>query len=65
MNNIEHHMSRIVRKLTFGNVRQAKIKMILRIRAVWSESSLAIFCKAKDAQFLYADKEDSVNTTRM
>ena len=34
-------MSRNVRKRTFGHVRPAKIQISLRIRAVWSESSLA------------------------
>ena len=33
-------MSRNVRKRTFEHVRPAKIQISLRIRAVWSESSL-------------------------
>ena len=36
-------------KRTFGNVRPAKIQIRLRIRAVWSESSLGAFWIAKDA----------------
>ena len=36
-------MSRNVRKRTFKNVRPAKIQIRLRIRAVWSESSLGAF----------------------
>ena len=35
------NMRRNVRKLTFSHVRQAKIQ--IRIRAVWSESSLGLF----------------------
>ena len=36
-------MSRNVRQRTFENVRTAKIQISLRIRAVWSESSLGAF----------------------
>ena len=50
-------MSRNIRKRTFGNVRPAKIQISLRIRAVWSESSLGAFWIAKDASFLHADNE--------
>ena len=44
-----------VRKRTFGHVRPAKIQISLRIRAVWSESSLSAFWIAKDAKFVHAD----------
>ena len=43
----------------------AKIQISLRIRAVWSESSLGAFWIAKDAKFLYADNEDYDQTARM
>ena len=36
-------MSRNVMKRTFSHVRPAKIKISLRIRAVWSESSMDAF----------------------
>ena len=58
-------MSRKVRKRTFGHVRPEKIQIRLRIRAVWSESSLGAFLTAKDAKFLYADNEDSDQTAWM
>ena len=38
-------------------MRPAKIQISLRIRAVWSESSLGTFWKAKDAKFLHAINE--------
>ena len=41
-------------------MRPAKIQ----IRAVWSETSLGAFWIAKDKIFLYADNEDSDQTTR-
>ena len=46
-------------------VRPAKIQISLRIRAVWSESSLGAFWLAKDGKFLHADNEDSDQTARM
>ena len=45
-------MSRNFRKRTFRHVRQAKIQISLRIRAVWSESSLGALYIAKAAKFL-------------
>ena len=48
-----------VRKHSFGQVRPAKIQISLYICAVWSESSLVAFYKAKDARFLHVDNEDS------
>ena len=57
--------SRNVRKCTFGNVRQEKIQIILRMRAVSSDSSLDAFWIAKDAKFLHADNEDSDQTAHM
>ena len=39
-----------VRKRSFRNVRPAKIQISLRIRAVWSESSLGAFRIARDAK---------------
>ena len=53
------------RKRNFGHVRPAKIQISLRIRAVWSESSLSAFSIAKDTKILYADNEDSDQTARM
>ena len=52
------YMNRKVRKRTFGHLRPAKIQIRLRIRAVWSESSLGAFWIANDATFLYAGNED-------
>ena len=45
------YMSRKVRKRTFGRLRPAKIQISLRIRAVWSESSLGAIKIAYDAKF--------------
>ena len=42
-------INRSVRKRIFGHVRPARIQIRLRIRAVWSESSLGAFWRAKDA----------------
>ena len=50
---------------TFGNVRPAKIQISLRIRAVWSESSLGAFWIAMDAKLLHADNENSDQTEWM
>ena len=58
-------ISRNVRKRTFWHVRPAKIQISLRIRAVWSESSLGTFWKAMDAKCLRADNEDSDQTALM
>ena len=58
-------MNRNVRKRTFVHVRQAEIQISLRIRAVWSESSLGAFWIAKDAKCLHGDYEDSNQTARM
>ena len=58
-------MTHNVRKRTFEHVRPAKNQIRLRIRAVWSESSLVAFRIAKDAKFLHADSEDSDQTVRM
>ena len=44
------------------HVRPAKIQISLRIRAVWSESSLGAFWIVKEAKFLHADDEDSDQT---
>ena len=54
-----------VRKSIFGPVRPAKIQISLRIRAVWSESSLGTLRIAKDAKFPHADNEDSDRTAQM
>ena len=58
------YMSRNVRKRTLG-MRPAKIHFSLRIRAVWSESSLVTFWTAKDVKFLHADNKDSNQTVRI
>ena len=42
------HMSSNVWKRNFGHVRPVKIQIRLRIRAVWSESSLDAYWIAKD-----------------
>ena len=46
-------------------MRPAKIEIRLRIRAVWSESSLGALRIANDAKFLHADNEDSDQTAQM
>ena len=51
-------MNRNVRKRTFGHVRPVKIQISLRIRAVWSESSLGAFWIAKDEKSSHADNGD-------
>ena len=51
-------MCRNIRKHTIRHVRPMKIQIRLRIRAVWSESSLGTFWIARDANFLKADKDD-------
>ena len=43
------NMSHNVKERTVGHTRPAKIQISLRIRAVWSESSLGAFRIAKDA----------------
>ena len=40
-------------------MRPAKFQISLRIRAVWSESSLDAFWIGKDAKFIYEDNEDT------
>ena len=44
---------------------QAKIPISLRIRAVWSESSLGAFWIAKEAKCIHVDREDSDKTAQM
>ena len=51
--------------LSDTSVRPAKIQISLRIRAVWSESSLDAFWIAKDAKFLHVHNEDTDQTVRM
>ena len=50
---------------TFGDMRPAKIQLSLRIRAVWTESSLGAVWITKHAKFLHTDKEDSGLTVKM
>ena len=58
-------MRRNVRKRTFGRGRPVKIQMSLRIREVWSESSLGAFGIANETTFLYADNKDAEQIARM
>ena len=51
-------MVRNVRKRTFGHMHPAKIQISLRIRAVWSESSLGAIWTAKDSMCLHSNNED-------
>ena len=62
---LQDYIGNDVRESTHGRLRPAKIQISLRIRAVWSESSLGAFWIAKEAEFLHADKEDSDQTARM
>ena len=58
-------MSRKVRKRTFGHVHPAKIPISLRIRAVWSESSLGAIWITRDIKFIQADIGNSDQIARM
>ena len=58
-------MSRDARTHTFRYVRTAKMQISLRIRAMWSESSLNAFYIARAAQYLHVDSEYSIQTARM
>ena len=62
---MNQRLGRHVRKCTIEHVRPAKIQISLRIRAVWSESSLGAFWIAKNATFLRVDNGDSDRTARM
>ena len=55
-------MSHKVRKRTFGHVRPEEIQISLRIRVVWSDSSLGTFWIAEDVKFLHADNIDCDQT---
>ena len=59
------YSNRNVMKRSSMHVRTAQIQISLRIRAVWSESSLGAFWIAKDAKVLHADNEDSDQTAPM
>ena len=48
-----------VRKRIFGHLRPEKIQIRLRIRAVWSESSLGAYWITNDAKLLRANNKDS------
>ena len=56
--------SRNVRKRTFGHVCPAKFQISMRLRAVWSESSLGAFWIGKDAKFLHEGNEDWTDCTQ-
>ena len=58
-------LSRNVRKRTFDCVQPAKIQISLRIRAVWSESSLCAFWITTEATVPHTYNEDSDQTARM
>ena len=58
-------MIRTVRKCSFRHACPVNSHIRLRIRAVWSESSLVAFWIARDAKVPHADNEDSDLTTRM
>ena len=58
-------MSRNVKKRVFRHVRTAKMKISLRMRADWSESSLNAFWIDMDAKFLRADNEYSDQSPQM
>ena len=62
---ISRHTGSNVRKHSFEHVRPAKILIRLRIRAVWSESSLGAFWIAKDAKFLHTIDKDSDQIAQM
>ena len=64
-NKTNNEMNRNVRKRTFIDVRPEKIQISLRIRAVWSESSLGAFWIAKDAKPFFMRRTKSDQTSRM
>ena len=65
-NTIQKYKSRNVRKRTFEYARQAKIKISLRICAVWFESSPGAFSIAQDTKIVFhADNEDFGKNARM
>ena len=59
-----NYFSHNVRKLTFGHRRPAKFQISLRIRAVWSESSLGAFWIANDAWFLHRRGNRSLSSRK-
>ena len=59
------YISRSVRKRTFGYVRPAKNQSSLRVRSVWSESSLGGFRMAKDADFFFYVDSETDHIARM
>ena len=58
-------MSLNVRERTVWHGRPGEILTSLRIRAVWSESSLGAVWIAKDTKFIHADNENYDQTARM
>ena len=63
--NMPQKTTRNFRTPTVGHVRPAKIQIRLRIRAVWSESSLGAFWKANEIFLHHEDNEDSEQTVRI
>ena len=62
---VKKYKKRNGRKRTFGRMRPAKIQIRLRMRAVWSESSLGALWTANQPRFLRADSEGCNQTARM
>ena len=60
-----HEMSRNERKHTFWHVRQTNTQISLRIRAVWSESSLSAWSNFASLAIRNAPSEDSDQAARM
>ena len=54
---LQTRLSHTIRWRIFRNVHPVKIQISLRIRAVWSESSLGVFWITKDAESHHADNE--------
>ena len=61
----ERHMSLPVRKRTFWHVRPTKTQISLRIRAVWSQSTLLAWRNFASLAIQNALSEDSDQTARM
>ena len=59
------YLERNIKKKKKWYVRQAKTRISLGIRPIWSESSLYTLCVAKEPMLLYADSEDCDQTGRM
>ena len=59
---LQYKIYRHVGKCNNGHVRPAKTQISLRVRAVWSESSLSALWIANEPEPLQVESEDSAET---